>query len=489
MVAAARTLNAGAVLLLVLLSLLVRVQNLSSPLTEDHAFRQTQTAITVWSFVSEGIRPLAYETPVFGPPWRRPIEFPTFQIVAALVVKAGVGNMDVACRLTNLLFFYLSAAVLYALCRIHIESRGAAVCILLTYVWLPFAIFWSRTAMIDYASVAFALAYLYGFSRWLERRYALDWLLATGSGILACLTKPTTLPIMTIALAWLVWQRRESWRKLLAGVIAGVVIPLLLGALWAAYTDRIRRGSPATEWLSASALSSWGVGTWPQRARWHNWALILERLKSTFLPMGFVLFPILGLWRAFRTRARGGAFVLTMVLGACATVAIFFNLYSRHNYYLMAVSPAVAIAAGFGFYWLWELVPYRAARWTVAIVALGVWQWSAQPYLAHAFSVSYDEDLIYRVGRAIADVTTPDERIIVEGHDLSSQYFYYAQRKGLLWRATAGMAMESRAKLLESDHFTTIVCLGLDSRAARLWPHQELVRQVGPVSIYKVRRD
>src|SRR3954462_14066832 len=174
---------------LLILSLLVRLPNLSSPLAEDHPFRQTQTAITAWSLVAEGIHPLAYQTPVFGPPWRVPFEFPAFQIVAALITRAGVTNLDVACRVAGLLFFYLSAGFLYSLCRSHIETRSACACIVLAYVWLPFDIFWSRTAMIDYASVAFSLAYMDAFWRWLKRRRALDLTLAIGFGSLAFLVK------------------------------------------------------------------------------------------------------------------------------------------------------------------------------------------------------------------------------------------------------------------------------------------------------------
>ena len=40
-----------------------------------HAFRQTQTAITVTYLLKVGPW-LAYQTPVLGPPWAIPFEFP-----------------------------------------------------------------------------------------------------------------------------------------------------------------------------------------------------------------------------------------------------------------------------------------------------------------------------------------------------------------------------------------------------------------------------
>ncbi|MBF0516095.1 MAG: hypothetical protein HQK97_03105, partial [Nitrospirae bacterium] len=53
---------------LLICSVLVRVVNIASPILEEHAFRQTQTAITIWTFVKEGIDVFSYQTPVFGPP-------------------------------------------------------------------------------------------------------------------------------------------------------------------------------------------------------------------------------------------------------------------------------------------------------------------------------------------------------------------------------------------------------------------------------------
>src|SRR5262245_29641268 len=97
---------------LMVLSLAVRLPNLTSPLVEDHAFRQTQTAITVWTFVEDGISLWNYQTPVFGAPWRTPFEFPLYQASAALLVKAGIQNIDAACRLANIFYFYASASVL-----------------------------------------------------------------------------------------------------------------------------------------------------------------------------------------------------------------------------------------------------------------------------------------------------------------------------------------------------------------------------------------
>ena len=287
----------------------------------------------------------------------------------------------------------------------HIRSPGAGVCILLTYVWLPFTIFWSRTSMIDYTSVAFALGYLFFFSRWLIDERPADLALTVGAGCLMFLVKLTTSPIVAVAMAYLAWKRLRrdggpllssivARKSLLAGLTAAAVIPAAVGVAWTEYADGVRAASPATAWLAASLESwntwnAWNFGTWEQRAAWNQWT-IFQRLEGTFLPLGYMIFPLIGLWRAIRIPSAGGAFVLTMALGALATVAIFFNLFVVHNYYLMAISPAIAIATGFGLHRVcFELLPRERMGWIVALLLLAFSQWNARAYLAPAFGADF----------------------------------------------------------------------------------------------------
>ena len=61
--------------------------SLSQPLLDQHAFRQSQTAISA-EWMANDLNPLRmpyYETPVFGAPWRVPFEFPIFQWLSAVL--------------------------------------------------------------------------------------------------------------------------------------------------------------------------------------------------------------------------------------------------------------------------------------------------------------------------------------------------------------------------------------------------------------------
>ncbi len=502
---APRRLGALAVGVLLALSLAVRMRNLASPLVEEHAFRQTQTAITVWTFVEEGIAPFAYQTPVFGPPWRLPFEFPLFQIAAAVLARAGGSSIDVACRLTNLSFFYLSALCLYGLCRMHFRPRAASACILVAYAWLPYAIFWSRTAMIDYCSVFLALGYAYWFLRWLRDDgpwHALG--LAVAFGCLAALVKVTTVPAVAVAMGWPALlevrealRRAGGWRpssvgrllsvrrRLFAGSLVAALLPLAVAFAWEAASLRVRLASPATQWFAPENLSLWLFGTWQQRADPRFWWIIARRFWA-FAPGAFALLPLLGAWCVLRSRREGRAFLLSMSVGGLVAIATFFNLYLEHTYYLMAVSPAAAIVVGLGCYFLcFEILPSRAYRGIASGLALFHLLWVAEPYLARPFSIRYETEPVCALGKRIQEVTPADEHVIVRDHPLgwSPEILYYARRKGLMvWGSVLEMEKAALNRFLVENRFTTLV-------SRRLRADLPSEGQVGGFLVYRLPPD
>ena len=69
-------------------------------LLDAHGFRQTQTAISTY-YLLKGSSVLAYETPVLGPPWSIPFEFPLYQWLVALAVAVLDLNIESAGRLVS----------------------------------------------------------------------------------------------------------------------------------------------------------------------------------------------------------------------------------------------------------------------------------------------------------------------------------------------------------------------------------------------------
>ena len=128
-------------------------------LLDQHGFRQTQTAISVWRLL-EGGPWLAYETPVLGPPWSIPLEFPLYQWVVAFAVRLIGGPLDQTGRAVSLVCFYLKRPG--GLPAPAAAAGGAAHAWAVIGLWLlsPQYIFWSRTCMIEMTAVCLGLWYL-----------------------------------------------------------------------------------------------------------------------------------------------------------------------------------------------------------------------------------------------------------------------------------------------------------------------------------------
>lgn len=491
------------VLALLLLSVSIRLINLESPLFTGNTFRQTLTAMTVWTFVDEGISLFKYQTPLFGPPWTIPVEFPLYQLTAALVVKLGVENIDAAGRIAAMLYFYLSACFLFLICQKYL-GRVAATCVLLTYVWTPFMIVWSRNFMFDYASVAFSLGYFYFFVRWLdESRRALPLAVSIGLGVLAYLVKVTTLPTVLIPMAYLALKRilpalREDGYHLgrylrehhafIACLAAVFLIPVVPFLIWLRYSDAVKAASEYGNALTSASLHQWNFGTWDQKTNLKNWAKIVNWIKKYMLTLPSFAVTALGLPLFLRSWKRGGDFVAVTAAAAPITIFTFFNLYWVHDYYLMAISPAVSIVVGFCLYLvLRKLVDgdFKVGRWSYpAVLIIALTLYAGRDNFMWIFNVSYDQpNATLDLAKAIRAVTTRDDYVIVaDVFDWDPQYLYYARRKGfMLWRYEGDKSNE----FFKKYRFTTVVHAEPHEKLFSNWKYRKLV---GTSDKFKIER-
>jgi len=481
------------ILLLILLSVLVRLINLDSPLFTGNSFRQTMTAITVWTLVNEGISVFGYQTPVFGPPWTIPLEFPIYQLTVAFIVKLGIGNIDVAGRVAAIAYFYVSAIFLFLVCQNHI-NKIAATCVLLFYVWSPFMIVWSRNFMIDYASVAFSLGYFYFFSRWLDDSRKVGLLvLAIVLGILGFLIKVTTLPTVLVPMAYLVlrkmlaslqaekYQLRRYIKAnigFLASLAAVFVLPVIPFFIWLQYSDAVKAASEFSSVLTSSSLSEWNYGTWLQKTTIGNWATILQRIISYVVTLPGLMFLIFGPWLYFRSSRNGGEFVVMFALAAFLTIFTFFNLYWVHDYYLMAVSPAVSIAVGFCCYLLLVKVfdgNFSLKLWFyVPVLIISIVLYSTRSYLKWSLELSYDDRIpTLSLAKTIRDNTTESDYVIIaDVFNWDPQYLYYAKRKGfMLWHFEGDRSNQ----FFKKHNFTTIVHIEPHEKLFSNWKYRKLL--------------
>jgi 4-amino-4-deoxy-L-arabinose transferase-like glycosyltransferase len=486
------------VTLMIALSVVPRVRHLHAPLLESFGFRQTQTAITVRSLLEDGFSFLHAKTPIFGPPWMVPMEFPIFQLTAAALIRSTGVNIDVGCRLTSILFFYLSAAILFLIASHCFQNSKAGLCVLGVYLWSPFTILWSRTSMIEFAPIAFGLAYVYCLIKWFASPKQFGWVLAGMiCGSIAALAKITSLAAMapvlavfSLAFLWREFNSTEKDQRLrlclrrLSVLILFAAIPLVVGMAWVWYSDQVKNASPLTAWLTSSGLSGWNYGTLHQRLAIKNWFVVVSRIFEQMLPFGTMLLPILGVGSLFTASWPTRCFLVGMLLGAVLPVLIFFNLFLIHDYYLCAIAPCMAVLSGYGVFtiagWLG-----RGNWFGISVFATGLMiSWLlGYDYLRTAYNGSY-HDPIVELAQAVEKITPSGKYVLVADDDWNSDILYYSNRRGCMLRDES--IRESAAGWLPLNQFTTLVTQHRDDSALKWYRSHEMLMEANGYYIFRV---
>lgn len=430
--------RAGLVLLLTMfaVALLIRLPTLDQPLLEKHGFRQTQTAFTARLFHEEGVDLLHPKLPLLDRREEVPFEFPLFQAAAAGVMSFGVAP-DTALRATSLFFFLLSALLVYLVARDLIGPK-TALASTAVFLFSPFGFVWSRASLIEYLAVAASLGWFWAGIRWRHLRHRPYALLAAASGAVAMLVKPTTAAFWIIPL--LVHETAPSaqgWRSWLVRrrdpvLAATIVVPLIAGLAWTRHADAIKAADPATAWLTSRALADWNFGTIEQRLTRQSWTAIGSRVSRLLVGLPFWLFAV-ALGFVFHTARRRWTLV-AIAASAVGTVAVFFNLYVVHDYYLSAVSAQISILLGVAILGILRLSRPRRRKLMGALVVVwvGTFAFFSFDYWRPLFRQVADSDRVLPLSREIREHTSPDDRILFDSLDWSPAVPYYAERKGIM---------------------------------------------------------
>ncbi len=429
------------IIAIIILSIVVRFINIDKPIVTDaHAFRQSQTAITVQTYLNEGYSLFDYQTPVLGYPYQIPMELPTYQTIVYGFMKVfSLENIDVAGRVVSILIFYISAILLFLLAQNIFRNSKISIATFLIYILLPFNIFWSRTFMIDYLSVTFALGYILFFLYFLQstdKKKILFLLLSILFGVLGATTKITTMIITAPLMIYfttneffidykkhlkLIELLKQNWLKYLS-ISLVAILPLISGIAWVEYADYIKSQNVFTQFLTSEALGSWNYGTMEQKLDISKWYKVFKNFDSIFL--GIAIVVILATKHNIKIS-------LIMIATIFITIAIFFNLYHEHTYYLISLMPFYALLIGIAIAQInikqkWVNIALIATL-VVSIISSIV---SILPNMKadnynHPYSIT---------GKALNAITENNDNIITYGFDWTSVYLYSANRKGVMLR-------------------------------------------------------
>jgi len=445
------------------------------------SWRPAQTILTSYWFEKEGISLLHYQTPVYGPPWQIPFEFPLYQAIGTLLSRI-VNDLTFACHLASIFSFYLSALFLLLICLEFLKNRLAAFIILTVYLWLPYNIFYSTEILIDYSSLAFALGFIYFLKKWLDdpRRF---WL-AFGAILFGCTTalvKITTLPIVIVPAVLLSIQAilRQGFQfhmlvrppELIQHflknklfwllLICAAVLPLIAVALWTWHADKVKLAQPLAAWLSSTNLVDWNYGTLDSKTSFIKWAAWLQVIYKYFLFGGLIVFPAIGIISLYKASQETADLIGSVISSSLLTIFIFFNLY-LHEYYYISISAYMSILVGYGIYYCISYLLKKKRYWWITfftIFLVFVFMQGREQLLTLRQSdatglLTYQTNMIPQAS-LVKEATPEDGFVVSVQSDWYPQFILATERKGLTF--TPREINKFNCKMLTIYNFTTVV--------------------------------
>jgi hypothetical protein len=475
-------------------------------------FRDTQTAISAFWMKQEGIRFLHYPTPIFGPPWQAPMEFPLHQVLTALASPLFSSKIDITSRVVSLVCFEISAVLVVLIAVRLYRSMSVAVVALLFYLFNPFHMFYALYGLIDHLALALTLGYFYCTWRWLEvpSRYY-SYLSGLACGILAALVKVTTLTVVALPLALIVLIRAvERWRGTTAsessrlvrfardeawvgvGIAALAVVPFVAVWSWTVHADVVKAVSAHTWFLTSDRLHNFIYGTWEWKTDPAAWKDMITRIQAVLVPGVICLLPLAGFLLSWQHGRRAGALASAFVFSYIGGIFLFFSLY-RHDYYFVSITPIVALLVGVAGAEVVRLLGRNRVMLTMVTIPFLVPLLAAWPKVSSDYEWA-GQDIIRAMARAAQYATPPDEWIVADqrGWGWSSVVLFQAERKGFIVDdGSLSKGADRRLAITLADpRFTTVTALKDDLAFTREhWSHAELVFEWRGAHVYKVTND
>lgn len=432
-------------------------QGIGNTLEGPHDFRQSQTALTTYYLQRSGLT-ADYETPVFGSPASIPFEFPTYQFAVVGVQKLLGCRLDVAGRITSIIFFYATLPlIVFTLRRLRLPWAG---------IWLglaallvsPVYIFYTRAFLIESTTLFASWMFLLCLSVLLFREPSatdeadegrvrrIFLLLALAAGMLAAVTKVTTFAVHAAGAVWLWLAFHRKRLRLLANdagvrrglrndaVCLGVIFAGILAvvAWWTHRTDvaKLSNPSPIVHRLTSTALTDWNFGYSGQWAKPGTWRGLYNHFLSasvaSFFPVGLavIFFSML-----HRHRTVIIALGLTFLTGP----ALFTNLFFVHDYYWYANTVFLSLACGItvGTFLLESLASLKVTRLLLVAVFI-LAQAAAYHYSGYHLLQKVPPQETVRLTETLRQHTARGSSIVVFGFDWNSMIPYYSERRAFM---------------------------------------------------------
>lgn len=440
-----------------------------------HAWRQSHTAISAYEMARGGPF-FQYRTPIFGPPWSWPLEFPLYQGLVAFISRWLSTGLEPTGRAVSVGFFVGTlASCWFALDLFDVARRHRPVFLALLAA-SPLYIFWSRTFMIESTALFVAVIYLVAVhqaTRPGRARNAAAWLAASAvAGALAGPIKVTTFVPFLAGAALLVatrWRRvRPDRRTVVLVGVAAAFIPILATGAWLAFTDSVKVLNPLASELVWSGERAQRFGSLAQRFVLRSWYVVPANAllgRTRHAVVGSVaVFGCALVAAALRPRrfrqclACAALYVLPL--------AVFMNLYLAHVYYSYENGLFLTAIVGCGIVACFESGGLRP--WAgVALLAAALVAMSTN-YLSGYYADQEAGRLApMTLTRLVQTTTKADEVLLIYGMSYSPELPYESRHRAIMdWEnhSVNEPGMQRLLAALGAERIGAIVVCG-DARA------------------------
>ena len=437
--------------ILLFIGILARITALNQPLIDAQLLRQCQTAYATREMIREPGFELSTAIPWHGDSNARLVqEVPTYNYLV-MGVNAVVGNLDMSGKITSVLLWALSFALLQGIWR-RILRPEEAVWANLLFVFSPLSNFFGQAFMPEMVVQVLAFGFLLALLRYSESPRLGRFLALALIGTLAILQKTPEISHLYLVAGAVIFgmhgmklvRRPEYWLAL--------IVTALLAKAWGGYMDSVNAAG-AMELTASKALSA-SIGTLSERVSPHYYRRIAGYVGIFLITPVAVLFVAGGLVRMIRERRH-------VVAWSWVASLVFFYLAwgprtaGEHTYYnLPALGPACMLfgigVVGFQL-WLRGRVQSAATRgWIGAAITL-----AAAPFPLATTVYLYSQDrVVYDCAQWLGQNTdAEDVAIYVGGHRTDFVNFphvatvpYYARRGVWVWCELLGAENKERAR-------------------------------------------
>lgn len=456
---------------------------LKNSLHEVHEFRQFQTALTSQWMQRSGWE-WAYPTPLFGPPWSVPMEFPLYEYVVSKTSSLGRVPLEITGRIVSWVMFCLSLPACFFLAGYGGFKGGRRWLFPALLLISPVYLYYSRAFMIESMAFCAAMWFLLAYARALRiQSYRLA-MLAAALGSVAALVKVTTFAVFlmfaTLVTARLFVRafrfRRKTITRLL-GLAALALLPsIIFGTIWVRFSDQVKESNPLSSYLTSTNLKLFNFGSLAERLSVDFWQRISYHTQIAVGPVANLsLAVVLVVFLSVKKRTMA----LLLLAGFFSGPLVFAHLYFVHDYYFYANGAFLLGAIALSWDELLNLHSFSyTSRWAVIVASAlaqlfvyvpGYFQTQLRPLATRP-----------ELADVIRDTTETDDVILFFGHDWEAKVPYYSRRRAIMvpdLQVERTEAITAVIDRVEPNHVTALVASGV----ARKYPAvlQPYLRKLG----------